>query len=76
MLIQSRKSWGFLSRPHERAGFLVHHSSGSHHILKHPENPRLRLVIPLHNIDMKRGLLHALIKDAGITVERFLNLLS
>ena len=62
-------------RAFERAGFLVHHSSGSHHILKHRENPRLRIVVPLHNMDIKRGLLHALIKDAGLTVERFLEYL-
>ena len=26
----------------ERAGFFIHHTSGSHHILKHPEHPELR----------------------------------
>jgi HicA toxin of bacterial toxin-antitoxin, len=26
----------------ERAGFYVHHSAGSHRILKHPERPELR----------------------------------
>ncbi|MGA2589149.1 MAG: type II toxin-antitoxin system HicA family toxin [Bryobacteraceae bacterium] len=23
----------------ERAGFFIHHSTGSHHILKHPDRP-------------------------------------
>jgi predicted RNA binding protein YcfA (HicA-like mRNA interferase family) len=36
-----------------RAGFFVHHTSGSHQILKHPDKPTLRLTITYHNKDLK-----------------------
>jgi predicted RNA binding protein YcfA (HicA-like mRNA interferase family) len=35
-----------------RAGFLVHHTSGSHYVLKHAEKPILR-VVAYHNKDLK-----------------------
>jgi predicted RNA binding protein YcfA (HicA-like mRNA interferase family) len=33
----------------QRAGFYVHHMSGSHHILKHPDKPTLRVSVAYHN---------------------------
>ena len=59
----------------ERAGFFVHHSTGSHRALRHPDKPELRVVIAYHNRELKRGTLHAIIKQAGLTLERFLELL-
>jgi len=41
----------------ERAGFLVHHTTGSHYILKHPERPLLRVTVAWHNRDLKRKTL-------------------
>ena len=38
----------------QRAGFFVHHSTGSHRILKHPKEPTLRITVPFHNKDLKR----------------------
>ena len=32
----------------ERAGFYVHHVKGSHHGLRHPKKPGLRVVVPVH----------------------------
>ena len=57
-----------------RAGFSVDHQSGSHVILIHSDDPRKRLSVPMHG-SLKPGLLAKLIKDAGLTVGQFLELL-
>lgn len=59
----------------ERAGFHVHHVSGSHYILKHPAKPTLRVTVPFHNRDLKKGTLQSIVKQAGFTNEEFLKLL-
>lgn len=56
----------------ERNGFIIHHITGSHHILK---KGKLRVTVPYHNKDLKPGTLASIIKQAGITVEEFLDLL-
>ena len=53
----------------ERSGFLFHHQTGSHVILKGPEGRRIS--VPKHNREMKRGTLADLIKQAGLTQEEF-----
>jgi len=58
-----------------RAGFFVHHVSGSHYVLKHPEKPHLRVTVPFHNRDLKRGTLSSIIEQAGLTPEEFTELL-
>jgi len=58
-----------------RAGFFVHHVSGSHYILKHPDLPARRITVPFHNKDLKRGTLLAIIDEAGLTVDRFVEFL-
>jgi predicted RNA binding protein YcfA (HicA-like mRNA interferase family) len=64
-----------LIRALERAGFSVHRVTGSHYILKHPAKPTLRVTVPFHNRDLKRGTLQSIVKQAGFTNEEFLNLL-
>jgi predicted RNA binding protein YcfA (HicA-like mRNA interferase family) len=59
----------------ERPGFFIHRVSGSHYILKHPTKPILRVTVPLHNRDLKRGTLQSIVKQAGLTNEEFLKLL-
>lgn len=59
----------------ERAGFIVRRVSGSHYILKHPNKPTLRVTVPYHNHDLKRGTLQSIVKQAGLTNEEFLELL-
>jgi predicted RNA binding protein YcfA (HicA-like mRNA interferase family) len=56
------------------AGFYVHHVSGGHYILKHEERDGLRITLPWHGRDLKRGTLTSIIKQAGLTVEEFLDL--
>ncbi len=59
----------------QRAGFFIHHSTGSHRILKHPEKPTLRITVPFHNKDLKRRTLESIIKQSTLTYEEFLKLL-
>jgi predicted RNA binding protein YcfA (HicA-like mRNA interferase family) len=59
----------------ERAGFSLHHVTGSHHYFRHPGRPELRVTVPVHAADLKRGTLAAVIKQAGLTAEEFLDLL-
>ena len=58
-----------------RGGFLVHPISGSHHILKHPDHPARRVTLPFHNKDLKRGTLLAIIDEAGLTADEFMEFL-
>lgn len=59
----------------QRAGFSVHHASGSHYIFRHPGRPSLRVTLPFHRGDVKRRVLASILEQAGLTVEEFLELL-
>lgn len=59
----------------ERANFFIHHTKGSHHALRHRDDPSIRVTIAFHRKDMKPGTLRAIIKQAGLTVDEFINLL-
>jgi predicted RNA binding protein YcfA (HicA-like mRNA interferase family) len=56
----------------ERNGFYVHHTTGSHYILK---KGALRVTVAYHNKDLKPGTLSSIISQSGLTVEEFLDLL-
>jgi predicted RNA binding protein YcfA (HicA-like mRNA interferase family) len=56
----------------ERAGFALHHVSGSHYVLKHSQKTHLRVTLPWHNKDLRRGTLRSIIEQAGFTVSEFL----
>lgn len=56
----------------ERAGWTVRGQTGSHVVLKKEKNPCI-LTIPVHKgKPIKKGLLLAQIKKAGLTEEEFL----
>jgi len=57
-----------------RIGYSHDHTVGSHAVLLFPGPPQKRLVVPLHRV-VKVGTLGKIIKDAGLTVEEFLELL-
>jgi len=59
----------------ERAGFYIHHSSGSHVQMKHSDKPELRVTIPYHSIDVPPGTLNSIIRQSGLSREEFLKLL-
>ena len=58
-----------------RLGFYLHHATGSHYVLKHPDRPNLRVTLPWHTRDLKRGTLQSVIEQAGYTVDEFADLL-
>ena len=58
----------------QRNGFVVHHTSGSHYIFKHPSRPQLRVTVPYHNRELKRKTLASIIEQAGYTPEEFIKL--
>ena len=61
-------------RVFKKAGWVLDHIEGSHHILV-KEGAEEILVVPVHgNKPIKVGLLKGLIKDAGLTNEEFLRL--
>jgi predicted RNA binding protein YcfA (HicA-like mRNA interferase family) len=57
----------------QNAGFYIHHQTGSHATLKHPDNPAKRVTVPIHSGDLPRGTVMAIIKQAGMTTEEFFN---
>lgn len=63
-----------LIRALEREGFRVVRQSGSHVVLRR-EDPRRRVTVPVHSRDIPTGTLHGILRDAGISPERFRTLL-
>lgn len=61
-------------RAFEQAGWVFERQSGSHMVLYHRERPLVNLSIPRHKV-LKPGILRSLIRDAGLSVEQFIELL-
>ncbi len=57
-----------------KIGYEVDHQTGSHIILRQNKYPHRRLTIPNHK-EIAKGTLRGLIKQAGLTVEEFIELL-
>ena len=49
----------------KKNGWYIERTHGSHHILKHKDIKKL-IVLPLHNTDMKPGVLSNILHDAGL----------
>jgi predicted RNA binding protein YcfA (HicA-like mRNA interferase family) len=59
-----------------RAGFKVDRVVGSHHVLVHPHDSRRTVTVPVHGSrDLKKGTLRSTIRQAGLSVEQFIELL-
>jgi predicted RNA binding protein YcfA (HicA-like mRNA interferase family) len=57
-----------------QAGFSVDHQTGSHVILYKAGHPN-PITVPMHSGDLKPGTLRRIVKDAGLTIEDFRELL-
>lgn len=57
-----------------KVGYEVDHQTGSHMILRQKEPPHRRLTVPKHR-ELAKGTLRAIIRQAGLTVEEFVELL-
>ncbi|HDH27870.1 MAG TPA: addiction module toxin, HicA family [Euryarchaeota archaeon] len=58
----------------EKKGYLIDHQTGSHLILRNRNSPSRRLTIPNHK-EIAKGTLRAIIRQAGLTVEEFIQLI-
>jgi predicted RNA binding protein YcfA (HicA-like mRNA interferase family) len=59
-----------------RAGFVVHHQTGSHAQLRHPLKNHLRVTVPRHDrFDLPVPVLRSILRQAEMTVEEFLQFL-
>ncbi len=56
----------------QRAGFVIHHQTGSHVHLRSPDKPGLRVVVPYHNRDLAPKTLRSIIAQAELTADEFL----
>lgn len=59
-------------RAFQKLGYQVDHQTGSHIILRHPQ--MRRLTVPNHR-ELAKGTLRALIREAGLTKDEFVNLI-
>jgi predicted RNA binding protein YcfA (HicA-like mRNA interferase family) len=66
-------NWQDAVRAFEGAGWQHDRTRGSHYILTRSGQPGL-LSVPMHD-PIKRGTLRRLIREAGMTVDQFVNLL-
>ena len=65
-----------VARALKRAGFVVDRIIGSHHILAYPGDPTRTVTVPVHaGRDLKPGTLRAIIRQTGLNVEEFKELL-
>jgi predicted RNA binding protein YcfA (HicA-like mRNA interferase family) len=55
-------------------GYLIDHQTGSHIILRQFSPPHRRLTVPDHK-ELAKGTLRAIIRQAGLSVEEFNELL-
>lgn len=55
----------------KRVGFIATRQRGSHvRLERYATGKLIKITVPLHS-EMKRGTLHRIIKDAGLTLEEF-----
>jgi predicted RNA binding protein YcfA (HicA-like mRNA interferase family) len=67
---------GAVVRALKRAGFVVDRIAGSHHILAYPGDPTRTVTVPVHGgRDLKPGTMRAIIRQAGLSLEEFGELL-
>ena len=64
-----------LIRALQRDGFFIHHSTGSHRVFKHSDRPALRVVVPYHTGDIKRGTLRSILRQANLSTDELIALL-
>lgn len=60
----------------QRAGYVIHETTGSHVHLKHPVRPG-RITIPYHGrFDLPKHIVKSIVRQAGLTNEEFFRLLN
>ncbi len=60
----------------QKAGFYIHHQTGSHIQLRHHSKKHLRVTIPFHTrFDLPAYVVASIVKQVELTREEFLDLL-
>ena len=57
----------------QKAGFFIDHQTGSHIALLNKSGRRI--TVPMHHKDIKKGTLKSIIKQSGLSEEKFSRLL-
>ena len=65
-----------LLRALNRAGFYIHHQTGSHARLLHRRQPGLRVTVPIHNRDLGPNLSKSILKQAQLTADELIAFLN
>jgi predicted RNA binding protein YcfA (HicA-like mRNA interferase family) len=55
-----------------KIGYEVDHQTGSHSIMYRPGS--LPITVPRHNRDLKKGMLHQILRSAGLSADEFVKL--
>jgi predicted RNA binding protein YcfA (HicA-like mRNA interferase family) len=56
----------------QKAGFTEHRQRGSHKIFK---KGVLRVTVPIHPKDLKKGTVRSIVEQSGLTIDEFIELL-
>ncbi len=59
----------------QRGGFEVVRSKGSHRFLRHRQDHSRQAVVPVHARDLPPGTLRAILRQARLTTDEFVDLL-
>ena len=55
-------------------GWYEHSQNGSHRKFKHPSDPRLRAIVPIHpGENLTPGVQHSIMRAAGISYDEIVN---
>jgi predicted RNA binding protein YcfA (HicA-like mRNA interferase family) len=59
-----------------KAGFTLNRIVGSHHVMTHPGDQKRTVTVPVHGArDLKAGTLRSIIRQTGLAVDDFIELL-
>jgi predicted RNA binding protein YcfA (HicA-like mRNA interferase family) len=58
-----------------KAGFYIHHQTGSHARLLHTTQPEARVTVPIHPRDIPPSLLKRILGQASLSEEEFAELI-
>ncbi|HEX3663772.1 MAG TPA: type II toxin-antitoxin system HicA family toxin [Rhizomicrobium sp.] len=59
----------------QRAGFVIHHTTGGHTIMRHVSDLTLRVTVPMHNGDLRSSTMRMIIKQSGLSIDQFIEFL-
>jgi predicted RNA binding protein YcfA (HicA-like mRNA interferase family) len=59
----------------QRSGFEIVRTKGSHCFLRHRADPTRNTVVPVHRRDLPLGTLRAILRQAGLSIDEFAELL-